>query len=478
MKKRRGISLIVLIITIIIILILAGALIISLMQSDSISNAREAKFKNDVSEYNNELTLWIANEYSEQKGSLNISEIDVSKDGESYKDLEIKDVITSITNEDLDKFEIQDGKLVYVGENEKEKEWVKDIGIEVLEKVENSLPDIDVPSLTWQKINYSNFGYTQYGGETKINVYDNGNAQIAVYYAKTPYMSYYNKDTKKWTITDVSWWNNGKPEILYAGNGVFLAKIVGLANIIASYDGITWHNAGYCAGASNAMTTGAYEPINQSNIVSWWYYKSPVYYSFDSLTERTAWNLVGEDGTSVPIFKYLTSHKGKFVGVVGGDLSIATASSSTPGLWTTTIPEDGLKSHYMFIRSVHDKLFVMKWHSTNVGGDYTYYVRLGVLSDDGTEFIETNLYHEGDLADNRIANPQNIIWMEDWQRYALFNEGMLYTSADGITWEGTAQTGLTTRSLVTFEGAIYVPGDGFYLALNDNYVYYAPYTME
>ena len=474
---KKGISLIVLIITIIIILILAGAVIISLMQSDSVSNAREARFKNDISEYSSELTLWLTNEYGEQKGNLDITKVDASKDEGSYNDLKIKDIITSITDEDADKFEIKDGKLVYVGENEKEKDWVKDIGIEVVEKAENTLPDIDVPSLNWSRKYYNDFGYTKYNSETQINVYDNGNAQIAVYYAKSPYMSYYNKDTKQWTLSDVSWWNNGQPEILYAGNGVFLAKIVGLANIIASYDGITWHNAGYCAGTQNAMTTGAYEPINQSNVVSWWYYKSPVYYSFDSLTERTEWSLVGADGESVPIFKYLTSHKGKFVGVVGGDLSIATASSTAPGVWTTTIPEDGLESHYMFINSVHDKLFVLKWHSTNVGSDYTYYVRLGVLSDDGTEFIETNLYHEGDLADNRIANPRNIIWMEDWQRYALFNEGMLYTSADGITWEATAQTGFTTSQYDTFDGAIYVPGDGFYVKAS-GFVYYAPYTME
>lgn len=332
-----------------------------------------------------------------------------------------------------------------------------------------------IPTLTWQKVNYSHFGYTKYGSETKINVYDNGSSVIASYSAKTPYTAYWNKTTKQWTLSNVTWWNNGQPEILWAGDGVYLAKIVGLANIISSYDGITWYNAGYCSGAYNAMTCGAYDIIRKCGVVSWWYYKSPVYYNYQDLKTRVAWTLVGSDGTSVPIFKYLTAHKGNFVGVVGGDLSIARASSASPGAWVTTINEDQRETHYMFIRSVHGKLFVMKWYSTYANGKYTYYVRLCVLSDDATQLIETNLSHVGDLADNRIANPQNIIWMNDWGKFALFNQGMLYVSDDGITWEGKAQPGFTTREFLTFEGAIYVPGKGFYVSCNDDYVYFAEY---
>ena len=331
-----------------------------------------------------------------------------------------------------------------------------------------------IPTLSWTKKYYNNFGYTQYGSEKQINVYDNGNAQIAVYYAKTPYMSYWNKTTKQWTVVSVPWWSYGQPEVLYAADGVFIAKIVGLANIIASFDGITWHNAGYCAGAQNAMTCGAYDMARGSGIVSWWYYKSPVYYSFDSLTERTAWTLVGSDGTSVPIFKYLTTHKGNFVGVVGGDKSIAIASSASPGLWTTTIPEDVNDTRYMFIRSINDVLFVMKFNYTNVGGDYTYYVKLCVMSDDATQITETNLSWVGDLANNNIPNPRNIIWMEDWGKFALLKESMLCVSNDGLYWEGIEQPGFTTSQYDTFDGAMYIPGDGFY-AKASGYVYYAPY---
>ncbi|MFA9399448.1 MAG: hypothetical protein ACERKV_14440 [Clostridiaceae bacterium] len=327
-----------------------------------------------------------------------------------------------------------------------------------------------IPILAWSKMYYSDFGYIQYGGETRIDVYDNGNAQIAVYYAKTPYMSYYNKTTKQWTVVDCVWWNYGVPRILWAGDGVFLACITGLANIIASFDGITWYNAGYCVGAKNDMMVGAYDITRSCGIVSWWYYQSPVYYSYDSLEERTEWTLVGADGTSVPTFKYLTAHKGLFVGINGGQNSIATASPASPGVWTTTVPEDLNGTTYKFIRSVNGKIFVMKYR--NVNG--IYQVNLCVMDDAATEFVETNLSHIGDLADNHIPNPQNIIWMEDWGKYALLSEGMLYVSADGMTWEGVEQPGFTTSQYEIFEGAIYIPGDGFYVKGN-GYIYYAPY---
>ncbi|MDQ0154144.1 hypothetical protein [Robertmurraya andreesenii] len=329
---------------------------------------------------------------------------------------------------------------------------------------------LPTPTLNWQKKYYSDFGYTQYGSETQIDVHDNGNAQIAVYHAKTPYMSYFDQTTKQWTVVSVSWWSYGAPVILWAGDGVFLAKITGLANIIASFDGITWYNAGYCQGAQNSMTTGAYDTSRGSGVVSWWYYKSPVYYSFDSLMDRTAWTLVGADGTSVPIFSYMTAHQGNFIGIVGGDKSIAIASSATPGSWTTTIPEDLNETHYMYIRSINNKLFVMKYRY--VSG--VFHVKLCVMNDNATEITETNLSHVGDLADNRIPNPQNIIWMQDWGKYALFMESMLYVSVDGLTWEGVEQPGFTTTNSDTFGGAIYVPGDGFYVKAS-GYVYYAQY---
>ena len=66
---------------------------------------------------------------------------------------------------------------------------------------------LPIPVLSWSKKYYKDFGYTQYGSEKQIDVYDNGVAQIAVYYAKTPYMSYYNQSTEQWTVVSVPWWS-------------------------------------------------------------------------------------------------------------------------------------------------------------------------------------------------------------------------------------------------------------------------------
>lgn len=81
---------------------------------------------------------------------------------------------------------------------------------------------LPIPTLNWQRKYYYDFGYSKYGTETQIKVHDNGNAQVAVYHVKTPYMSYFNQSTKKWTIVDVPWWSYGAPEVLWAGGGVFL----------------------------------------------------------------------------------------------------------------------------------------------------------------------------------------------------------------------------------------------------------------
>ena len=328
---------------------------------------------------------------------------------------------------------------------------------------------LDMPTLTWTKKYYRDFGYNQYGSETTINVYNNGNAQIAVYAAKTPYMCYWNKTTKQWTIANVAWWNNGPPEVLYAGDGVFLAKIVGFGNIIASFDGITWYNAGYCTGGKNAMTCGAYDISRKCGIVGWWYYQTPLYYSYDSLQERTQWPLL----SSAPVFKYLTSHKGNFVGVVSGDKTISKASSASPGSWSTTIAEDSQGTRYMFIRSVNDVLFVMKYTYTNVSGNYVYDVKLCVMSDDATQITATNLSWEGDLSSNNVPNPRNILWMADWGKFVLFKEKSMCLSSDGLTWEHIDQPGLVTNHQHTFDGAIYVPENGFYVK-GSGYVYYAP----
>ncbi|MDD2376826.1 MAG: hypothetical protein PHD15_05230 [Clostridia bacterium] len=129
MKIKKGISLIVLVITIIVIIILAGAVILSLANNNPIESANEATFKSNISEYNSELALAVSDEYLKNR-SFNTSTFNASVwDGTGDGNGTIKEYITSITPEDGAKFEIQNSKLVYVGTNQIEKDYLTEIGI-------------------------------------------------------------------------------------------------------------------------------------------------------------------------------------------------------------------------------------------------------------------------------------------------------------------------------------------------------------
>jgi Tfp pilus assembly protein PilE len=127
---KRGISLIVLVITIIVIIILAGAVILSLSQNNPIVQATEAAFKSDLQEYKNELTLYLASEYSKKLGNLDTTTISASKTTGNYDGGKIiKQIITSMTDADTSNYIINKGKLVYIGSDINKKAWAKDIVI-------------------------------------------------------------------------------------------------------------------------------------------------------------------------------------------------------------------------------------------------------------------------------------------------------------------------------------------------------------
>jgi Tfp pilus assembly protein PilE len=130
-KQRKGISLIVLVITIIVIIILAGSVILSLSANNPIAQATEAKFKTNANEYNSELTLAIANKYAQgiitefDSNSINLR----SWNGVEAATGTIKELVTSITATDGPKYEIQAGKLVYVGSVVAEQGYITSMGL-------------------------------------------------------------------------------------------------------------------------------------------------------------------------------------------------------------------------------------------------------------------------------------------------------------------------------------------------------------
>lgn len=125
--KKNGISLIVLIITIIVIIILASAVILSLSQNNPIAAANEAEFKQDVSEYKNELALYELDQYAKDKGGFDTTTLN----SPSTKYPNIQDIITSMKQDDTLKFAIEKGELVYLDDklSADEKEWANDMGL-------------------------------------------------------------------------------------------------------------------------------------------------------------------------------------------------------------------------------------------------------------------------------------------------------------------------------------------------------------
>lgn len=111
--KKRGISLIVLIVTIIVIIILAAAVILTLSKNNPIGSAKEASFKEDVYNFKTELELYKA---KISRNGEDVTKLYASKDS----DPSITDVISSMSKKYIDKLEVREGKLVYVGKDREE----------------------------------------------------------------------------------------------------------------------------------------------------------------------------------------------------------------------------------------------------------------------------------------------------------------------------------------------------------------------
>lgn len=122
---NKGISLVVLIVTIIVIIILVATVIFTLSKNNPIESSREARFKEDIRIFQDELALSISKDYAKRAGQR-----DYKYSAETYD--EIVNYIPRFSKEYEGKLKIVDDKLVY-DENkliEKEINWLEQIGIE------------------------------------------------------------------------------------------------------------------------------------------------------------------------------------------------------------------------------------------------------------------------------------------------------------------------------------------------------------
>ncbi len=130
MKIKNGISLIVLVITIIVIIILAGAVILSLSENNPIKQAEVAKFKSDVQEINSELSIWITNQYINGQSTFDPNTVNVDNLTKTYNGQNISQILTTLKTDYLNKFQIVNGKLTYVGTDLSEYNLVREIGLD------------------------------------------------------------------------------------------------------------------------------------------------------------------------------------------------------------------------------------------------------------------------------------------------------------------------------------------------------------
>jgi hypothetical protein len=130
MKEKKGISLLVLVITIIIIIIIAGTVVLSSININTIDQANEVAFKTNAESYLSGLKMYINDKYASNH-FFNPVKLNASTwNGiEENKTGTIKDYVANVSVVDGEKFAIDKGKLVYVGESKQEAEYAAELGI-------------------------------------------------------------------------------------------------------------------------------------------------------------------------------------------------------------------------------------------------------------------------------------------------------------------------------------------------------------
>ena len=115
LTRKKGISLIVLIITIIVIIILAAAVILTISKNNPVSSAKEATFKEDMSNIQDELSMYLSKKYTDNPTSFEKSSVNLSGDS----------MVTELpsTKKYKDKVSVLKGKLVWAGETENNTEY-------------------------------------------------------------------------------------------------------------------------------------------------------------------------------------------------------------------------------------------------------------------------------------------------------------------------------------------------------------------
>ena len=233
--KKRGISLIVLIVTIIVIIILAAAVILTLSKNNPIGSAKEASFKEDVYNFKTELELYKA---KISRNGEDVTKLYASKDS----DPSITDVISSMPKKYIDKLEVREGKLAYVGKDKTEYLLAREINL----LPEDELLDDDIltelkPFITEWTVEAGDSITLPVGGTCNFTVdYGDGSGKYSVTSATDEDRIHIDENAGTYTVIidgKCSKFNN----VHLGVSGIKLTKIIQWGSI-----GVTRINFGRC----------------------------------------------------------------------------------------------------------------------------------------------------------------------------------------------------------------------------------------
>ena len=135
MNKRKGISLIILVITILVMIILAGVVVVSLQKNNPIEKAKEATFKQSLAQIGEELEMFCVNEKA-QNSEFNKETLYANKNSLAFNTKieasgkNIYDIIPSLKNSKYkNQIEVIQGGLYYRTPDKKEIPWLRELGI-------------------------------------------------------------------------------------------------------------------------------------------------------------------------------------------------------------------------------------------------------------------------------------------------------------------------------------------------------------
>lgn len=130
--KNLGVTLIALVITIIVLLILSGVTVSTLrLENGLIGKTEEANFKNKIVVLKEELNLTISGENIEYNGKrpakMNVQRSEYDDESEFVH--RMQEIMPHFDLSLVNTFEVIDDKLVYIGSNEQEFKWAKDMKV-------------------------------------------------------------------------------------------------------------------------------------------------------------------------------------------------------------------------------------------------------------------------------------------------------------------------------------------------------------